>query len=238
MADIHLITFDLDNTLWDVGTVIRHAEQEMWLWLAEAVPEYRAVMTEDALHELRVRLVSEQPRLGHDVSALREAVLYEGMRCAGLNERDARAQARRAFQIFFEARQQVVFFDHALETLDTLAGSYQLAALTNGNAHVEKIGLDRYFSFALSSADVSASKPAPDIFHAALDRAGVAAFESIHIGDHLVDDIHGAGSVGMHTIWVRHPGQDEGEVTTQPTQTVSVEQLSGLLEAVRHIDGS
>ena len=235
MADIRLITFDLDNTLWDTGTVIRHAEQEMWGWLDEVVPEYRAVMTQDMLQELRARLVSEQPGLGHDVSALREAVLFEGMRRTGMNERAARAQARAAFLVFFEARQQVVFFEHALETLDTLAGSYQLAALTNGNAHVEKIGLDRYFSFAFSSADVSASKPAPDIFHAALDRAGVAAFESIHIGDHLVDDIHGAGSVGMHTIWVQHPGQAEGEVTTQPTQTVSVEQLSDLLHAVRRI---
>lgn len=235
MAEIRLITFDLDNTLWDVGTVIRHAEQEMWDWLDEVVPEYREVMTQDVLGELRTRVVRDQPELGHDVSALREAVLYEGMRRSGMKERQARDHAQSAFLVFFEARQQVVFYEQALETLESLAGDYQLAALTNGNAHVEKIGLDRYFSFAFSSADVSASKPAPDIFHAALDRAGVAAFESIHVGDNLLDDIHGAGSVGMHTIWVQHPGQEEGEVTTQPTQTVSVTQLSELAGAVRRI---
>ncbi len=235
MADIRLITFDLDNTLWDVGTVIRHAEQKMWGWLDESVPEYRQVMTQDMLQEVRSEIVSKQPELGHDVSALRESVLVEGMRRTGMKDRDARKQGRAAFLVFYEARQQVVFFEHALESLEALAGSYQLAALTNGNAHVEKIGLDRYFSFAFSSADVSASKPAPDIFHAALDRAGVAAFESIHVGDHLVDDIHGAGSVGMHTIWVQHPGREEGEVTTQPTQTVPVERLSELTEAVKRI---
>jgi len=235
MADIRLITFDLDNTLWDVGQVIRHAEQAMNAWLDEAVPEYRQQVTPDALMEIREQVVNRNPAFGHDVSALREAVLQEGMRRTGLTEREAREQARSAFLVFFEARQQVVFFEHALETLDALAGTYQLAALTNGNAHVEKIGLDRYFSFAFSSADVSASKPAPDIFHAALDRAGVSALESIHVGDNLVDDIHGAGSVGMHTIWVQHPGQVEGKVHTQPSQTVSVERLSDLTEAVRRI---
>jgi putative hydrolase of the HAD superfamily len=157
------------------------------------------------------------------------------MRRTGLSERQAREQARSAFLVFFEARQQVVFFEHALETLEALAGTYQLAALTNGNAHIEKIGLDRFFSFAFSSADVSASKPAPDIFHAALDRAGVSALQAIHVGDNLVDDIHGAGSVGMHTIWVQHPGQEEGGVHTQPSQTVPVERLSDLTDAVRRI---
>ena len=235
MADIRLLTFDLDNTLWDVGQVIRHAEAQMWAWLDETVPEYRQVMTQDVLQTVRDGVIGERPELSHDVSALREAILFEGMQRAGMKDREARDQARAAFLVFFEARQEVVFFEHALDTLDALAGSYQLAALTNGNAHVEKIGLDRFFSFAFSSADVSASKPAPDIFHAALDRAGVPAYESIHIGDHLVDDIHGAGSVGMHTIWVQHPGQEEGEVHTQPTQTVSVQRLNDLPQAVRRI---
>jgi putative hydrolase of the HAD superfamily len=238
MAEIRLITFDLDNTLWDVGQVIRHAEQAMNAWLDEVVPEYRQRTTPDTLKDIREQVVARNPALGHDVSALREAVLYEGMRRLGLTETAARAHAQDAFLTFYEARQQVEFFEHALEALTHLAENYQLAALTNGNAHVEKIGLDRYFSFAFSSADVSASKPAPDIFHAALDRAGVQAIESIHIGDHLVDDIHGAGSVGMHTIWVNRTGAGDrsvqsAEIHTQPTQVVDC--LSQLPDAVRRI---
>lgn len=233
MAEIRLITFDLDNTLWDVGRVIRHAEAQMYAWLDEVVPEYRRTMSQDRLLELREQVLAERPELSHDVSGLREAVLFKGMRRLGLNESNSAEYARLAFQTFFAARQEVVFFEHALEALAELAGDYQLAALTNGNAHVEKIGLDRYFTFAYSSADVSASKPAPDIFHAALDRAGVYAYESIHVGDHLVDDIHGAGSVGMHTIWVNHGNQAEAEGHTQPTAVI--EHLRDLPEAVRRI---
>ncbi len=233
MTDIRLITFDLDNTLWDVAQVIRHAEAQMYAWLDEQVPDYRQAVTPDVLLEIRRQVVADRPEFGHDVSALREEVLHRGMQRLGMNTKDARTHAKAAFLAFFEARQQVVFFEHALESLAHLAGSYQLAALTNGNAHVEKIGLDRYFSFALTSADVSASKPAPDIFHAALDRAGVHADESIHVGDNLVDDIHGAGSVGMHTIWVKHPAQEESVAHTQPTETVV--HLRDLADAVRRI---
>ena len=233
MAEIRLITFDLDNTLWDVGQVIRHAESQMNAWLDDRVPDYRQLMTPETLQAIRSQVVAERPELGHDVSRLREAVIYTGMRRLGLSDVEAGARAREAFLTFFEARQQVVFFEHALDALSHLAANYQLAALTNGNAHVEKIGLGRYFSFAFSSADVSASKPAPDIFHAALDRAGVQAGEAIHIGDHLVDDIHGAGSVGMHTIWVNHAQTVGGDMHTQPSATV--ERLSELPEAVRRI---
>ena len=233
MAEIHLITFDLDNTLWDVGRVIRHAEAEMYAWLDERLPDYQQTMTRDVLLDIRRQAVADDERLSHDVSALRTEVLYRGMMKTGMNSAEARKLAEGAFAVFFDARQQVVFFDHALETLTELAGSYQLAALTNGNAHVRKMGLDRYFNFAYSSADVSASKPAPDIFHAALDRAGVEAHEAIHVGDHLLDDIHGAGSVGMHTIWVKHPAQDASVTHTQPTQTI--ERLRDLTAAVRRI---
>lgn len=235
MTDIRLVTFDLDNTLWDVGQVIRHAEAEMYAWLDAEVPEYRRLIDQQALAELRAAVIADHPEASHDVSALREQVLFRGIRLCGYAERQARAHASAAFQAFFDARQEVEFFDHALESLALLAERYQLAALTNGNAHIAKIGLDRYFSFALSSADVAASKPAPDIFHAALERAGVNAKESIHVGDNLVDDVHGAGSVGMHTIWVKQSSKPETVTHTQPTEVV--EHLRELPDAVRRIHG-
>ncbi|MGE0621777.1 MAG: HAD family hydrolase [Pseudomonadales bacterium] len=236
MADIRLITFDLDNTLWDVGTVIRHAESTMNDWLDERVPEYRKTLDREAVLGLREAVIRERPELGHDVSALREEILFRGMRRLGHAETQAREHAAGAFQAFLEARQQVVFFEAALESLAELAARYRLAALTNGNADVGRIGLDRYFSFALCAADVRASKPAPDIFHAALETAGVRPEESIHVGDNPVDDVHGASAVGMHTIWVRHePSADArtDEPAARPTAVVG--HLRDLPGAVRRI---
>lgn len=234
MADIRLITFDLDNTLWDVGQVIRHAEATMNAWLDERVPEYRRRLDRDAVLALREAAIGEQPHLGHDVSALREEVLYRGMRHLGLTESVARQHAAEAFQQFYQARQQVVFFEHAVESLAVLSRAYTLAALTNGNADVAKIGLDRFFRFALSAADVKASKPAPDMFRAALETAGVRPEQSIHVGDHPVDDIRAADAVGMHTIWVRIGDASAAQADARPSAII--EHLRDLPAAIDRIE--
>ena len=45
------------------------------------------------------------------------------------------------------------------------------------------------------------------MFRAALAHANIAPEHSVHVGDHLIDDIEGAAAVGMHTLWVNFSGQ-------------------------------
>jgi putative hydrolase of the HAD superfamily len=234
-GDIQLVTFDLDNTLWDVDSVIRQAEAELKRWLGERVPEYGPRFQGEELARVRALVLEEQPALVHDVSALRLTVLDRAFTLLGFGAGESRRLARDAFDVFYEARQRVVFYESALETLEQLAGAFRLGALTNGNADVERIGLSRFFSFALSSADVGARKPAPDIFHAALGRCGVQANETVHIGDNLVDDIQGAGSLGIHTIWTNHAGAEAPADAHPPT--VTVQHLSELPDAITRIRG-
>jgi FMN phosphatase YigB (HAD superfamily) len=96
-----------------------------------------------------------------------------------------------------------------------------LGALTNGNADFQKLKLDSYFSFGYSAASVGAGKPEPDMFHAALAHTGANPDETVHVGDNLVDDIHGAAEVGMHTVWVNLTGASAPTETAIPTDTVS-----------------
>jgi len=233
MAEIQVITFDLDNTLWDVNSVIKHADAQMRAWLDEHVPSLTLQQDAEAMQQLRTRLIAANPKLAHDVSAIRKAVLQEAIMLSGYPESQARKLALQAFEVFYEARQQVVFFEGALETLAMLAGEYRLGALTNGNASVEKTGLGRYFDFAYSSADVGVSKPAPDMFHAALRHCRVDAQATIHVGDNLVDDIQGAASIGIHTIWTNHLELEPAGARHQPTETVG--HLNELPKAVENI---
>lgn len=234
MPDIQLITFDLDNTLWDVHSVIRGAEAAMRNWLDQHVPEYTATMTPEKTLMIRNRVLKDQPQLAHDVSNLRKAVLFEAISDAGYRTAEARRLAEAAFAVFFEARQQVVFFPGALNTLALLAGEFRLGALTNGNASVEAVGLAEYFSFAYSSADVGISKPAPDMFHAALRHADVEAAATIHVGDNLVDDIAGAGQLGIHTIWTNHEDGCANDASHPPSETVDhLDDLPQAVEAIR-----
>ena len=233
MVDIRIITFDLDNTLWDVNQVILSAQKQLRSWLDVHVPAYNSALDTNAVMALRNEIIADNPKFAHDPSALREEVIYRGMLACGYTNPEARTLAQAAFEKFYEARQQVVLFDGALEVLEILAGKYLLGALTNGNADIGRIGLDKYFAFAFSSAVVGASKPAPDMFLHALRHSGVQPEQSIHIGDHLIDDIQGANLVGMHTIWVNHTDHSPGDDHLPPSAEVT--QLAHLPAAVEKI---
>ncbi len=231
---LRLVTFDLDNTLWDVDTVIRRAEQTLRSWLRENVPEVVALYEGEGIAHIRRQVMAEHPELLHDLSRLRTEIIRRAIEATGRSGPESRALAHQAFDVFYEGRHQVHYFEHALEVLEELAGSYTLAALTNGNADFKRLGLDRFFSFGYCSADVGASKPAPDMFQAALKQAGVEPHLALHVGDHLHDDIHGAGSVGMHTVWVNLAEEEPEEMPTEPTTSVtSLDQLPDEIDTIR-----
>jgi putative hydrolase of the HAD superfamily len=221
MPKLKVITFDLDNTLWDVDRVIVNAERQMRGWLAEHVPEYAEQFPADAIHALRKEVTARQPAIKHDLSKLREEILFQAIQRCGYPRVQARQHAHEAFQLFFEARHDVEFFEGALEALAVLADQYVLGALTNGNADFQKLKLDTYFSFGFSAASVGASKPEPHMFRAALEHTGATPRETVHVGDNLVDDIHGAAGVGMHTVWVNLTGASPPTETATPTDTVN-----------------
>lgn len=198
---IKLITFDLDNTLWHADPVLIRAEQALYNWLKVNCPELTDKYSKDSMRQFKFEVAKRNPELKHMVSALRLEAIKLSLLDIGYDELHATGQAQRAFEVFHHARQQVTFFDHTLPVLNELKQHYKLAALTNGNADVSIIGLDRYFDFALSGESVGKQKPAPDMFLMALDRANVTAKEVIHIGDHLEHDIMGANKVGFYTIW-------------------------------------
>jgi FMN hydrolase / 5-amino-6-(5-phospho-D-ribitylamino)uracil phosphatase len=220
MPDIKLITFDLDNTLWNVEVVIRRAESRMREWLHERVPDYGTRVPAEAVLDLRNAVLAQHPELRHDLSRLREEIIFRAISHCGYGEREARRLAQDAFRIFLDARHEVEFFEGALETLEYLAQNYVLGALTNGNADFARLKLDRFFQFGYSAASVGIGKPAPQIFHAALRHAGASAAQAVHVGDHLHDDIEGASAVGMHTIWVNLERQALPEGSAPPSHVV------------------
>ncbi len=238
MPRLRVITFDLDNTLWNVRTVIGGAERRLVAWLEAELPAAAAVYRNTSdLMAMRGRLVEEQPQLAHDISGLRVAILQQVMRRSGYREAQARQLAARAFEVLIEARHDIEFFDGAFGALGSLSRRYALGSLTNGNADPKRLKLDRYFSFSFCAADVGASKPAPELFEAALRHTGAAPHEVAHIGDHPIDDIAGAADLGLHTIWFNGPVQQSmREEPAIAPATVEITHLDELVDAVERIE--
>ena len=201
MSQLKLITFDLDNTLWPVDTVIRRANAVCDQWLAEHHPDAARAMPPEQLARWREQAVRDNPSLLSNLTALRKTVLMRGFEAAGYRHDEAQRLANEAFDVFHDARNQVQLFPGARQLLEALAEHYIIGALTNGNADLEKIGLGHLFAFHHSSESVGQRKPAPDMFHAALKSADVNAGSALHVGDHPHEDVHAARSHGLHAVW-------------------------------------
>ena len=67
---------------------------------------------------------------------------------------------------------------------------------------------------AFLAEELNASKPAPDMFHAAIERAGVTPERIVHVGDHPEHDVQGAREVGMRNLTAID--QQLGEIPIEP----------------------
>jgi putative hydrolase of the HAD superfamily len=208
---IRLITFDLDDTLWDVTPVMHSAEAALRDWLAAEAPRLGPVPIEH-LWAIRARLLQADPGLKHRLSELRRRILLHALLDAGYAQGEADDLAELGFQVFLAARHQVQLFPEVHPTLERLAMHYTLGVITNGNADVRRLGLADYFRFALCAEELGIGKPDPHPFQTALRHAGVDAGQAVHIGDHPGDDIAGAQAAGLRAIWFNPQGKAwEGE---------------------------
>ena len=220
MKNLKLVSFDLDNTLWDVDSVILEAEKDLKKWMAINVPQALEIYTAETLAPIRDQVALDFPNQIHDLSFMRQQVLYGTMKLSGLPDRMARDQSERAFAIFFEARNRVKLYPGAEDMLSAISKHFPLWALTNGNADIVKAGLGHYFSGAISSADVGAKKPDPKMFNTLLTQQKLKPNQVVHIGDNIVDDVHGASQIGIKTIWINFSDSSLSSSDTQPDAQV------------------
>lgn len=229
---ISVITFDLDNTLWDVEPALIKAEQAQQQWLLQHRPGAVSVFDHAALLAFKKSVWRRHPELLHHVSKMRTQMLYELQIAGGYSELEARSGAQQAFELFLGERHQVVLYEEALGVLERLAQRYTLGALTNGNANIYKTDAADYFDFAFSAEDIGASKPHPAMFEAALKRTGVAAKQIIHVGDDAEHDIRGARDIGMHTVWVNTRQKPWSGEDRADSEIVNLSQLPGAINRI------
>lgn len=181
-----------------------------------------------------MKVLDADPALSHQLTALRQRVIEAALLEHGVGHTEATIIAGEAMEVFLDARNDVRFFEGALETIRQIASSYQLGALTNGNADIARLGLSEHFSFAFSAEQVGAPKPAPDLFTRALDHTGCSPEEMVYVGDDPVKDIDTANRLGLHTIWL-HNDARPGPGETDPDHTIR--DIRQLPEAVRILGG-
>ncbi|WP_196156962.1 HAD family hydrolase [Reinekea sp. G2M2-21] len=85
---------------------------------------------------------------------------------------------------------------------------YRLAVVSNGaefsrHATLVELGFMPTLDAVISSDAQGCKKPDIAIFDAVLRALNCAPDKSVYVGDHPINDIHGARDAGMHTVWLR-----------------------------------
>ena len=111
------------------------------------------------------------------------------------------------------SRRRLGLYPYVLEVLDVLRGRYPLAVVTDAqNAYarseLHKVGLLGYFDPIVVSGDHGFRKPDPRLFQLALDGLGVAAENTLYVGNDMYRDIYGAREARLTTVMF---DSDQGE---------------------------
>ena len=230
---IRAITLDLDDTIWPIAPVIVRAEGALVDWLQAHAPRTAAHWDLDGIRALRDAVAVEHPHLAHDFTRQRLISLERMFEQAG----DDPALAEPAFEAFFAARCTVDHYPGAVDALERLAQRLPLAALSNGNACLRRIGLMRLFRFQLGAREHGAPKPTASIFHAACRELHCAPHEVLHVGDDIEMDVVGAARAGLRTCWINRMDDRTGARRAWPhTEIVPDLEFHDLTELADWLD--
>lgn len=215
--DIQVLSFDLDDTLWPCNPTIENAENLLYQWLADHVPVITQHYDAIQLREKRRLLLAGHADLAHDLTMLRMRS-FEQL----TEEFDLGSDwIKPAFEIFYEARQQVTLYEDVKPVLDELNKEFRLVSLTNGNADPAKAGVGHWFDFSLNSAGVGKLKSEPEIYRQVQKRANIEARQMVHVGDHPLQDISGAKNAGVFAIWLNRDDKQWNLESCQPDMVIN-----------------
>jgi putative hydrolase of the HAD superfamily len=187
-----------------------------------------------SLDEARAALLAEivYYRAHHDEASDRERLADLRARCTGVLAAalPARARVLPDLEAVLLASLRFAPYPDVPGTLAELRGrGTKLVVVSNWDVSLhdvlEDTGLAPLLDGAITSAEHGRAKPDPSIFAAALDMAGVAAHEALHVGDSLEADVDGAIAAGIAPVYLSRSGADG------PLGVRTVASLAELLEA-------
>jgi len=239
--ELHLLTFDLDDTIFPITPVVQDANSAMIQYLQEIGYENASndeiiAASKQIRRELRERgeevtytelrkqsIRREMERLDGGALDTHESDVIDRVFDKWLLERHASAD-----------RNLFPFASSSLQIVRDQYPSVVIGAITNGRGspfHMQSIS--HYFDFCISGEDDGVfplRKPSSGIYEAALKKyeelknKNVHNVNWIHVGDDLANDVGASAACGAKTIWLTKDEQ-AGEEGVGFWSTATLEEM-------------
>ena len=103
---------------------------------------------------------------------------------------------------------------------------------------LEQHNLLDYFDVLIFSDEVKLAKPSEQIFRMTVDSLHTTPEQTVHVGDHVTNDVQGAKQVGMKTVWIEGFYQREDPTDPKTEPDIAVADLGEVVAAVEKLCGS
>lgn len=106
---------------------------------------------------------------------------------------------------------EMVLFDDVLPAFNALkSGGKMLGLISNIDKDItpllDKLGITGWLNICMTSYEAGVSKPHPEIFHKAVQKAGMDSGDVLYVGDQYQIDVLGARSAGLRALLVDRGG--------------------------------
>ena len=140
MRAVRAITFDLDDTLWEIGPVIERAERKVYEEIRNRFPRVAGRYDVDGIKRTRQQVLEKHPEVAHDLTEIRRVTFNLMLAECGYDPDDSHV----LLETFLQLRHEVEFFSDVMPALRRLSERYPLLTMTNGNADVERLGITHF----------------------------------------------------------------------------------------------
>lgn len=181
---IKVISFDLDDTLYDNRPIIKAAEEASHDYLQQVFATQNKSYNRANFSELRNELLKADPARYENLTSLRRQVLK--VICSDLENSELIAE--NALRIFLVKRNEVQIPNEIVKLIEILSTQYKLVTATNGNCSGKELAIGNYFEKHYSTEQGFKAKPHPQMLKKAIIDLQISPKSLLHIGDSKAKD--------------------------------------------------
>ncbi|NVK22011.1 MAG: HAD-IA family hydrolase [Kangiellaceae bacterium] len=182
---IKVISFDLDDTLWDNSGVIERCNQKLYDFLCDKHEPIKHHFTVQSMQRLSDQLIATEQEHLENMTVLRKHVIEHMLQeTAG-----DLALVNPAFAVFYHWRNHIDIPNISIDLLGKLQKKYTLYAVSNGNSNLYQLNIRHYFKKHFIAGIDGRAKPSPEMLNKVCQLEQIEPQQLLHIGDSFETDI-------------------------------------------------
>lgn len=188
-----LISFDLDNALYDNRPVLKLAELSLQEYLAHQFNSQNKKFNFSYFINIKKKLLATKKPAFEDLSFFRRTALQQF--CAEL--KNSEKVVNEALEVFIQSRSKVEIPEAIQVLISKLFDGHQLVSVSNGNCDVSQLCISHYFTKNYSPINGFRAKPHPEMLLRVCNDFQLTTDRVLHVGDSVEKDGGAAYNAGI-----------------------------------------